>query len=557
MQDSSLYFQKFQRNVSGWDIPERFTYPFYYEPHALALVAAAELQSFLESQSDWNHNFGLNPRQEGLVIGKMFGVLVVQTQGGELGYLAAFSGKLAESNHQSFFVPPVFDMLAQDGFYKAGENELNQYNRSIEALEGSQERQQISERLAQIDAQATIDINRQKDLIRAGKIDRDRQRTEAKANLSPSAYESLSQQLAQESLQVRIVLKQMTQHYEHLRLAAQTELEIYDEEIASLKLQRKVQSAALQQKLFEHYSFLNSAGTRKSIAAIFDGNPPAGAGECAAPKLLQFAFQSNLKPIAFAEFWWGQSPKSEIRKHRQFYPACQGKCAPILGHMLEGMAIDDNPLAINPAAGKDLPILYEDDYITIVNKPAEFLSVPGKTISDSVYERARIWYPEATGPLVVHRLDMSTSGILLIAKTKEVYVALQAQFIKRTIKKKYVALLEGTLSETNGTINLPLRLDIDNRPHQVVCDVHGKPAETRWELIETRGNQTLVHFFPVTGRTHQLRVHAAHPLGLNAPIVGDDLYGAKADRLHLHAAELTFFHPIARKAMTISVSAAF
>ncbi len=557
MHQLSLHFHPFQSDISGLTLPDRFTYPFYYDPHDLAKTAAQELQNYLLQQKDWLHNFGLEQGQEGLVIGKMFGVLVVKNHQSTLGYLAAFSGKLAESNHHDYFVPPVFDMLTAEGFYKMGENELNQYNRKIEELEQSPERIAILGQIAQIEKQAAEDLLAQKALIREGKIERDRKRADASQYDDSSLFEQIIQQLAQESLQARIVLKQMTQHYAHLLRAANSTLDQYNQQIAELKAQRKAQSAALQQKLFEHYSFLNQAGIRKTIGTIFNGNPPAGAGECAAPKLLQYAFLTQLEPIAFAEFWWGQSPKSEIRKHLQYYPACQGKCAPILAHMLEGLNVDENPLMINPAAGKDLPIVFEDDFLAVVNKPAEFLSVPGKSISDSVYSRAKTWYPEATGPLVVHRLDMSTSGLLLIAKSKEVYVALQAQFIKRSIQKRYVALLQGKTNANKGVINLPLRLDIDNRPHQVVCHEFGKPAETTWERIEERAMHTLVHFYPKTGRTHQLRVHAAHMLGLNAPIVGDDLYGTKADRLYLHAEELTFFHPVTRKTITVTARADF
>ena len=285
--------------------------------------------------------------------------------------------------------------------------------------------------------------------------------------------------------------------------------------------------------------------------------PPAAAGECAAPKLLQYAFENELKPLAMAEFWWGKTPKSAIRKHRQFYPACQGKCQPILGHMLIGMKVDENPLLNNPAKGKKINIIYEDDELLVINKPTEFLSVPGKTIQDSVYERMKIQFPKATGPLIVHRLDMSTSGLMLIAKTKDTHKNLQRQFIKRSVKKRYVALLDGLVNEDHGFIDLPLRLDIDDRPRQLVCYEHGKSAHTKWKVIERKNNQTKIHFYPITGRTHQLRVHSAHSKGLNMPIVGDDLYGKRSNRLHLHAESVEFEHPISKKLMNFQVEAEF
>jgi tRNA pseudouridine32 synthase/23S rRNA pseudouridine746 synthase len=272
---------------------------------------------------------------------------------------------------------------------------------------------------------------------------------------------------------------------------------------------------------------------------------------------LHYAFQNQLKPIAMAEFWWGQSPKSEVRKHKQFYPACTGKCQPILAHMLEGIPLEDNPFTINHAESKVLEIVYEDDFLAVVNKPTELLSVPGKQVTDSVYSRVKLLYPKATGPLVVHRLDMSTSGLLLIAKSTSVHKKLQSQFIKRHIKKQYIALLDGLINEERGRIELPLRPDFHNLPNQLVCFAFGKSAQTDWEVINRTEHHTLIRFYPITGRTHQLRVHAAHPSGLNTPIVGDDLYGTKANRLHLHAESITFQHPMTKEEMTVTVEAAF
>jgi tRNA pseudouridine32 synthase/23S rRNA pseudouridine746 synthase len=280
--------------------------------------------------------------------------------------------------------------------------------------------------------------------------------------------------------------------------------------------------------------------------------PPTGAGECAAPKMLQFAYSNNLKPITMAEFWWGVSDKSEVRKHGQFYPACRGKCEPILNHMLKGLAIDPNPIMAKLAEAKEIEILFEDAHMLVINKPANLLSIPGKEIEDSVLSRMRIQYPEATGPLVVHRLDMSTSGLLLIAKSKDAHKALQQQFEDRTIRKRYTALLDGALNGKKGAIELPLRVDFHDRPRQLVCFEHGKSAMTNWELVGIEKKGTRVHFYPITGRTHQLRMHAAHHLGLNAPIVGDELYGSHGDRLHLHADQITFMHPETGQEMTIT-----
>jgi tRNA pseudouridine32 synthase/23S rRNA pseudouridine746 synthase len=284
---------------------------------------------------------------------------------------------------------------------------------------------------------------------------------------------------------------------------------------------------------------------------------PAGSGECSAPKLLQYAFANDLKPISMAEFWWGISPNSAVRQHKNYYPACQSRCKPILTHMLQGIRMDPNLLLENLSEKQELKIIYEDDVLIVLNKPAEFLSVPGKEITDSVYNRIKEKYPTATGPLIVHRLDMSTSGILLLTKTKEANKVLQSQFINRTVKKRYVALLDGNLVENSGKIKLPLRVDLDDRPKQLVDFVHGKNAETDWEIIRREHGKTRVYFYPITGRTHQLRVHAAHKNGLNTPIFGDDLYGKKTNRLHLHAEFIEFFHPSTNEKISFTVDAEF
>ena len=549
-------FQHFKTNISGISLPDKFTFPFYYEPHPLSEIASKELQEYLESQTDFEHNFGLQENQEGFVIGKMFGVLVCQDENGNLGYLWGVSGKLADSNLHDKFVSPVFDMLTQDSFFKQEEAILNQYNRKIEQLEQSQELIAAKESLQETELEAKTDIQRQKQRIKDLKKERDAKRSSFKI-LSPKDIEQLEFELSEESKKESILLKKMTKYWNLTVESQKLKVESLQKEIDNLKLERANKSSELQQRLFSEYAFLNQEHKLKSVGEIFDNNPPAGAGECAAPKLLHYAFKHNLKPIALAEFWWGQSPKSEVRKHKQFYPACRSKCEPILAHMLNGIEMDENPLLENPAKGKEIEIVFEDDYLAVINKPAEFLSVPGKNIQDSVYERVKKRYPNATGPLIVHRLDMSTSGLLLIAKSDEIYKKLQSQFIKRTVKKRYVALLDGIVKQPEGSINLPLRVDLDNRPNQLVCYEYGKPAETHFKVIEIKNKKTRIHFFPISGRTHQLRVHASHSLGLNCPIVGDDLYGTKADRLHLHAEEITFTHPISKEILTIFKEAEF
>lgn len=550
-------FQPFKTNISGISLPDKFTFPFYYEPHELSILAAKELQEYLTTQTDFEHNFGLQEDQTGLVIGKMFGVLVCQDKEGNLGYLWAFSGKLAENNHLNFFVPPVFDMLEQDGFFKKEEEVLNAINREIESLKKDNNYLFAKEHWATTQKKATEDLQNQKERIKDLKIARDIKRQNFATNATPTEIEAFEYELSEESKKESILLKKMTKYWKYQLENAKKKMAVFSDKITELKELRKQKSGELQQQLFKQYAFLNQNKKLKSIGAIFDNNPPAGSGECAAPKLLQYAFENDLIPIAMAEFWWGQSPKSEVRKHQQFYPACRSKCEPILEHMLEGIVMDDNPFLENPAEGKEIEVVFEDTYLAVINKPAEFLSVPGKNVKDSVYQRVKDLYPEATGPLIVHRLDMSTSGLLLIAKSEAIYKELQSQFIKRTVQKRYVALLEGIVASDEGYIDLPLRVDLDNRPNQLVCYEYGKPAQTKYKVIERKEGKTRIHFFPISGRTHQLRVHASHHLGLHCPIIGDDLYGTKSNRLHLHAEEITFWHPILKENITIFEEAEF
>lgn len=557
---NSSKFISFKHPVEGIPLPEKFTFPFYYEPHRLSIIAANELQDYIESLTDVNHNFGLIPNQSGMVIGKMFGVLVVQNPEGQLGYLAAFSGKLADANDYPRFVPPIFDMLQKDGFYRTGERILYEMSAEIEQMERSNELIRLKQQVIDTEQACKEEMQSLKQQVKVSKEERKRKREEAES-LPDQEKNTLLEELRKQSIKEQFYLKDLTKLHREQRTNAQTALDAFQEQISQLKKQRKQRSNEIQNQLFDQYHFLDANGATKSVLQLFEhvenGKPPSGAGECCAPKLLQYAYQHDLKPIALAEFWWGASPASEIRKHQQFYPACRGKCEPILGHMLQGLDVDPNPLIVNPAEGKELDILFEDDTIVVVNKPAEFLSVPGKIITDSVLKRMEEYLPEATGPLLVHRLDMSTSGILLVAKNKDAHEYLQWQFIKRTVKKRYVALLEGELQQTSGVIDLPLRVDLDDRPRQLVCYEHGKPAQTEWELIEVKNGRSKVYFYPVTGRTHQLRVHAAHPLGLGIPIVGDDLYGTKADRLYLHAEQLTIKHPVTKEILTFTASVLF
>lgn len=545
----------FQNSISDIDLPSQFTFPFYYTPHPLVEIAANELQNELETKN-FQHNFGLTKDSEGLVIGKMFGVLIVQDTLGNLAYLAAFSGKLGNENHHSGFVPPVFDMLKQDSYFLKEEQELNRINSEIDTILSSTEYLLAKEYAEQVQKEAEADLKRLKQQHIKNKERRKQQRIQLTINSEQEKIKQL-ELLSNESREESITLKKAIKYWGYQQEAANIPLLDIEQRISTLKTERKERSNALQQLLFSDYTFLNGKNNIKSLLNIFQSAgqdlPPAGAGECSAPKLLQYAYLNQLKPIAMGEFWWGASPKSEIRQHKQFYPACRSKCEPILNHMLKGLHVEDNPLLQNPTEGQDFEIVYEDESLLVINKPAEFLSVPGKMHQDSVQTRIQNKYPEATGPLLVHRLDMSTSGLLLIAKRKEIHKQLQAQFLNRTIEKRYEAVLSGIINQDSGEIRLPLRVDLDNRPQQLVCYEHGKSAYTSWRKLKDHQQASIIELIPHTGRTHQLRVHCAHKDGLNIPIKGDDLYGVKADRLYLHAAYLKFEHPITKQAIELQL----
>ncbi len=465
-----------------------------------------------------------------------------------------------ENNKHRYFVPPIFDMLEENSFFLNEEVHLNALNRKIERLENSEELADTQRNLDRLKNEWDKSLDELKSKLRIQKKERKETRTKLKVSLSDAEYELLMEDMRSQSLKD----KQQLQRFQYdMHLALETEsnhLQQLLSTITALKEERKTRSGNLQKQLFEQYNFRNAKGQRKNVVDIFHEfdtiTPPAGSGECAAPKLLQYAYENQLTPLALAEFWWGCSPASEIRRHKNYYPACRKKCEPILGYMLQGLVVDPNPMQQETTLDIALPQIYEDEDIIIINKPAEFLSVPGIYVKDSVYNRILQRYPKA-GPIIIHRLDMSTSGLLVVAKNKEAHKFIQDQFIQHTIKKTYIALLDGIIEAPSGLIDLPLRVDLDDRPRQMVCYTYGKPAQTKWEKIAIENNQTRVRFYPLTGRTHQLRMHAVHPNGLNTPIVGDDLYGKKANRLHLHAASITFIHPRFKKEMTFEIEPDF
>lgn len=531
----------FKNNINNIQLPEKFTYPFNYTPHKLCILAADEVKNYLNSLSQF---------PEDIHKGKMFGVLIVKLSNGDIGYLAAYSGNINSEEIKSFFVPPVYDLLSPTSFFKNEEVKISNLNNKIFALENDEDFLSIKSKFERIKADNERLINIEKNKLKENKKIRDNIRN---SSILDAELESrLIKESQFQKAEFKRLSKIITEREEKLVEA----IKIKEDEIATLKEKRKIDSEILQKRLFSEFKFLNALGEEKDLWSIFEETPsktpPAGSGECAAPKLLQYAYLSLLYPIAMAEFWLGESPQGEIRHEGFFYPACIGKCKPILTHMLEGLVVDENP---ESSTIENIEILYEDEYMLAVNKPSGMLSVPGKKEKESVESIVKKMHPEISGPAIVHRLDMSTSGIMLIAKDKEVHKILQLKFISRDIKKRYIALLEGTIDKKDGIIKLPISPDYYDRPRQKVDYESGKIAITRYKVLEEKsiGTKTVtkVELCPLTGRTHQLRVHCAHKDGLGTPILGDELYGSKDERLYLHADKIEFKHPISQKLMII------
>lgn len=547
LNDTKIHFLNFSSEV---DLPQKIDYPFQYTPHSIAQKASLELQEYLEKQTDFNGKFD--------ELGKMFGVLVVKTPEGKLGYLAAFSGKIDEQVFIDGFVPPVFDTLNPNGFFKLGEEELNQINQKIETFENNKQYLAFKQQILTAKKQQENDIENLREQNRKAKNLRKARRKEAENTLSENELTAFIEILRKESIRKNYELKDLKRNWTRKIEQLEKEFNSFEAPLQSLKNKRKTFSAELQERLHKSYLFLNANGEKKDLITIFNEiefRLPAGTGECCAPKLFQYAFQQNLTPIAMAEFWWGKSPASEIKTHKEYYPACKGKCKPVLSWMLQGLEVRENP--VKNRKNIELKTLFEDEHLVVLVKPYRFLSVPGREIEDSVYTRMRTKYPNATGVLMVHRLDMGTSGVMVVAKKAEVHKNLQQQFTARTVKKRYVAILDGIVGKDSGIINLPLRVDYNNRPRQLVCFEKGRPSVTRFKVVERKNNKTKVHLFPETGRTHQLRVHCAHHLGLNTVMYGDDLYGTTKDRLYLHAEYLEFTHPVTQKRVSFFCESGF
>lgn len=557
-----------QALLSGIDFPERMNNPLDYQPHPLCIAVCKELQTYLSEREDW---------REEIDKGKMFGVLIVENAqpasgAPKIGYLAAYSGQIGGRSDWDDFVPAVFDYLQPDGYFKTHEAEISGINQSIRKLEANTHMKEAKGLILQLQEERKHTIAAYQEKIKKAKAKRDARREAGSLNPEEEA------EMVKESQFMKAELRRLKKSLSE-KTSLETEYEAYQADILSLKQLRKTLSDALQQWLFSQFRMQNHEGESKDLLEIFRDAalrdypqatiatsriaalkmvPPAGSGECCEPKLLQYAYSLGYKPLQMAMFWWGESPKEEIRHHLHFYPACNGKCKPILQWMLPASTFE--PAAVDLSLYNKVETLYEDREIAVIHKPEGLLSVPGKDAAQpSVYALMRSKYPEATGPLIVHRLDMSTSGVMMIAKTEFAYHRLQKAFLNHQIQKKYVAIISGKVIPEKGIISLPLMPDYLDRPRQIVDHELGKEAITEYEVLEPVDDFHLrIALYPKTGRTHQLRVHCAHQEGLNAPILGDPLYGnEKAARLHLHAEEITFEHPLTGKKMTITRKADF
>lgn len=611
----------------GIAIPEKMNNPLDYEPHPLCIAVCKELQAYLAERKDW---------KEEIDKGKMFGILIVEkpcdnngilsdsdsreNQEREIGYLAAYSGQIGGRSDWEDFVPAVFDYLQPDGYFKVHEAEITQLNHAIIHLSSDEKMKNAKRIISDLQQERLRTIAAYQEKMKEAKAKRDARRQEAlleakaKGEVESSGLSTEEEQaMVKESQFMKAELRRLKKALSE-KTPLEKEYDDFQENLLKMKQLRKTLSDALQQWLFMQFSMLNYRGEHKNLLEIFKDEalrghgdmvsrriaslkmtPPAGSGECCEPKLLQYAFEHGLKPLQMAMFWWGESPKEEIRHHLQFYPACNGKCKPILRWMLpevNEMLTDANKKLTGMkdiSNAKDslqeknesesLEVLFEDREIAVICKPAGMLSVPGKAAHvPSVYSIMRKKYPEATGPLIVHRLDMATSGLMVIAKTEFAYHRLQEQFANHQVQKKYIAIVccknldaAKRISESYGFINLPLMPDYLDRPRQIVNHEHGKEAITEYEVLveepferneghqeSDRHHYLRLALYPKTGRTHQLRVHCAHREGLDAPILGDPLYGnEKASRLYLHAEKITFEHPLTGETMTIERKADF
>ena len=556
-----------------------FTDPFRYAPHPAVQEAARIMTDMIDSDRSLSEAFSE---------GKMLGVLVCRSSGtsSELCFIAAFSGNVGGRSHIEGFVPPVFDLCDPNGHFKQREAEITSINHRIHTLSNS-------DRLVSLQSELSETIGARDRALAEFRMAMAEHRIRREDMRSRTSDPHELARLIKESQHEKAEFRRLKASWEKNISSVQDQIRTMQDEISQLKDERARMSDELQDWIFRQYVVHNALGESSSIADIFAGHglvPPGGTGECAAPKLLEYAYRNGLEPLAMGEFWYGRSPQTAVRTQGHFYPSCTSKCGPLLGYMMKGLSIGPSGFI---GDGHIIPapvIIYEDDSIVVAEKPSGMPSVPGLDGRISLEEHLSLNDDPKRNSvsslvLAVHRLDMDTSGVMVFAKTEKAAAALRQQFAEHTVRKTYIArvtlattpaAMAATAADaeaariepkagdidlplpriepTAGCIDLPLAADYDERPRQRVDFQQGKPAHTEYEAVRVNPDGTAdLLLRPVTGRTHQLRVHCAHSLGLGSPILGDLLYGGSpAPRLHLHALSITFRHPVTDTELTFT-----
>lgn len=545
----------FEPQPSSDELPARLNSPFDVgEPDALVRRAIDHVMQQLRDGT-------IGPELPVSILhgadgGKMFGVLVVRSPEGRVGFVKAFSGQLKQRWDVEGWVPPVFDRVARAELEPRGERVVKQLTARYEAFRDAPERAELHAAKRTLDEAHAAKRAELKQLHEARRLERHRERDELKreGRDTPEALRALDRRSQADDTE----LQQTKRSFKTEREAIDELLRRDARRLHALERLRRIVSQVVSWQIYDTYLFVNGRGQQRSLRALFEPTiPSSGTGDCAAPKLITWALRNGFTPLGLAEFWWGAPPPGGGRVEGSLFPACKDKCGPLLPFLLEGLDVAPSR-RFQPGAlrSHELEVVHEAPRFIVVNKPEGLLSVPGTdaTVTDSVLARMQERFPNA---MLVHRLDVETSGLLLVALDEPTYVTLQAQFIERTVHKRYVAVLDGVLERDSGDVSLPLRVDLEQRPRQMVDFEHGKPAETHFEVVERANGRTRVHFFPKTGRTHQLRVHSAHAQGLGLPIVGDRLYGRPDRRLLLHAERLEFTHPGTGARVVVEAKAPF
>lgn len=556
-----------QKAFRSGDIPERFNDPFRYVPCGAVISAAEDVIAFIRSAPRLCDIFSE---------GKMLGVMIVEKDG-RTGFLAAFSGNAGGLNRIPFFVPPVYDLLDPEGYFRKEEKRISRLNALLQQLQedpsfiacrkDAEDAEREKVEAVRAWKEKMEQARQRRHMIRRELSDRDQGNGPGNSFPEEDRKEMLDR-LTRESQYDKAQLRRIIAYHDSRIAEAKVRLRTYTEKEEAIKEERRKSSDALQRWIFDRHTVRNARGQERTISAIFSDRglvPPAGTGECAAPKLLQYAYLNGFTPLAMGEFWYGKTQGEEIRSAGRFYPSCTGKCGPLLGFMLEGLDTDAGTILQDSGTDEErqsggMKIIYEDGSIVAVDKPSGMPSVPGKDGRISAEEMLRNTGREAHP---VHRLDMDTSGVLVFAKTGAAARELRRQFGSREVEKLYLALLDiprdwNHCQDETGKISLPLSADYINRPRQCVS-ADGKEAVTLYRILSISEDIALVAFRPLTGRTHQLRIHSAHPRGLGATISGDRLYGSAgtAPRLCLHAAYISFIHPSTGKKISLRSSCPF